>query len=93
MLKWPVTRLPLYGRGFDGAALLLCLQERIEANGMDIGPYEAYLDIRKYGSVPHSGFGLGFEVSHSGGRSRLQGQLLMAHVVIVILPCQQHVTT
>ncbi len=28
---------------------------------METGPYEAYLDMRKYGSVPHSGFGLGFE--------------------------------
>lgn len=37
------------------------LKERIEASGMPLEPYEAYLDIRKYGSVPHSGFGLGFE--------------------------------
>jgi len=37
------------------------LKARIEATGMDAGPYEQYLDIRKYGSVPHSGFGLGFE--------------------------------
>lgn len=31
------------------------LKQRIEAQGMDLAPYEAYLDIRKYGSVPHSG--------------------------------------
>eukprot|EP00122_Pirum_gemmata_P016948 Pgem_evm1s15857 len=23
--------------------------------------YESYLDLRKYGTVPHSGFGVGFE--------------------------------
>ncbi|KAL6755559.1 hypothetical protein V8C86DRAFT_207122 [Haematococcus lacustris] len=37
------------------------LMERIKDTGMDPAAYEAYLDIRKYGSVPHSGFGLGFE--------------------------------
>ncbi|CAD7698106.1 unnamed protein product, partial [Ostreobium quekettii] len=37
------------------------LKARMEQLGMDPAPYEGYLDIRKYGSVPHSGFGLGFE--------------------------------
>eukprot|EP00798_Chlamydomonas_sp_ICE-L_P002360 gene2360-8668_t len=37
------------------------LMERITELGMETTGYEAYLDIRKYGSVPHSGFGLGFE--------------------------------
>jgi asparaginyl-tRNA synthetase len=37
------------------------LHKRIDETGMDPTPYEAYLDIRKYGTVPHSGFGLGFE--------------------------------
>jgi len=28
---------------------------------MDLSAYRDYLDLRRYGSVPHSGFGLGFE--------------------------------
>jgi asparaginyl-tRNA synthetase len=37
------------------------LTKRIEEQGMPLEGYEGYLDLRKYGSVPHSGFGLGFE--------------------------------
>jgi asparaginyl-tRNA synthetase len=37
------------------------LEARIKETGMAIEPYEGYLDLRRFGGVPHSGFGLGFE--------------------------------
>ncbi len=37
------------------------LLQRITELGMNRETYEFYLDLRKYGSVTHSGFGLGFE--------------------------------
>lgn len=37
----------------------LCAE--IERRGMDKKIYDWYLDLRKFGTVPHSGFGLGFE--------------------------------
>ncbi len=37
------------------------LEARIEEAGLEKENYWWYLDSRKYGSVPHSGFGLGFE--------------------------------
>ena len=36
------------------------LLNRIKHHGLDPQDYWWYLDLRKYGSVPHSGFGLGF---------------------------------
>lgn len=37
------------------------LSEQIEKFGLSKEDYSWYLDLRKYGSVPHSGFGLGLE--------------------------------
>ena len=37
------------------------LLDRIKSNGLNPDDYAFYLDLRKYGSVPHSGFGLGLE--------------------------------
>ncbi|MCH8880458.1 MAG: asparagine--tRNA ligase, partial [Planctomycetes bacterium] len=34
---------------------------RIEEEGLAVEPFEWYLDLRRYGSVPHGGFGLGVE--------------------------------
>ncbi|OIT04455.1 PREDICTED: asparagine--tRNA ligase, cytoplasmic 1-like [Nicotiana attenuata] len=37
------------------------LRSRISNMGLPLEPYEWYLDLRRYGTVKHSGFGLGFE--------------------------------
>ena len=37
------------------------LEKRMEECGIDQKAYSWYLDLRRYGTVPHSGFGLGFE--------------------------------
>ncbi|MGB9911740.1 MAG: asparagine--tRNA ligase [Candidatus Kapaibacteriota bacterium] len=37
------------------------LLERIKEENLPVDAFQWYLDLRKYGSVPHSGFGLGIE--------------------------------
>jgi asparaginyl-tRNA synthetase len=47
-----------------GACMSVCMQVLVDAikeTGMDLEPYWWYLELRKYGTVPHAGFGLGFE--------------------------------
>lgn len=44
-------------RETDNALLI----ERLKDVGENMENYQWYLDLRKYGSVPHSGFGLGLE--------------------------------
>ena len=37
------------------------LLNRIKSLNLNPADYHWYLDLRRYGSVPHAGFGLGFE--------------------------------
>ncbi|MGR0482929.1 MAG: asparagine--tRNA ligase [Candidatus Electronema sp. V4] len=37
------------------------LEERMRAAGLDLKEYSWYLDLRRFGSASHAGFGLGFE--------------------------------
>jgi asparaginyl-tRNA synthetase len=37
------------------------LTKRIRHHDLPLEPFQWYLDLRKYGSVPHSGFGMGLE--------------------------------
>jgi asparaginyl-tRNA synthetase len=50
------------------------LERRIRELGLDKEHYEWYLDLRRYGTVPHAGFGLGFErlVNYITGMSNIR---------------------
>ncbi|MEY2545437.1 MAG: asparaginyl-tRNA synthetase [Verrucomicrobiota bacterium] len=37
------------------------LEKNLRDHKMDLDDYKWYLDLRRYGTVPHAGFGLGFE--------------------------------
>ena len=50
------------------------LDARITAMGLDLEEYWWYRDLRKYGSVPHAGFGLGFDraVNYATGMKNIR---------------------
>src|SRR4051812_41606389 len=53
---------------------LVVLDERMAASGIDKEHYGWYRDLRRYGTVPHAGFGLGFErtVAYATGLSNVR---------------------
>lgn len=56
--------VPGIGEIIGGSQREDCLEkltQRMEEMGLDTEAYEFYLDLRKYGSTRHAGFGLGFE--------------------------------
>jgi len=58
LLIWPYGEIVGGGQRIDDYEVLI---EKITESGLDPKDYAWYLDLRKYGSVPHSGFGLGLE--------------------------------
>ena len=53
-----------YGEIIGGGQRMASLEEltrRIDAHGLPQEAFEWYKDLRRYGSVPHSGFGIGVE--------------------------------
>lgn len=53
-----------YGEIIGGSQRIhdpVLLQQRFEQEGLDPQTYGWYMDLRRFGTVPHSGFGLGIE--------------------------------
>ena len=64
------------------------LVRRIEENHLPREAFEWYLDLRRYGSVPHSGFGLGLErtVSWVCGLDHLRETIPFARMIYRLTP-------
>jgi asparaginyl-tRNA synthetase len=52
---------PRIGEIIGGSQRELELRRRIAESNLDEKAYWWYLELRKFGTVPHAGFGLGFE--------------------------------
>ncbi len=66
-------------READYDKLVTTMKER----GMNLDLYSDYLDLRKYGSVPHGGFGLGFErlIMYVTGMQNIRDVILFPRTV------------
>lgn len=64
------------------------LVEAIQRHNLPLEPFGWYLDLRKYGSVPHSGFGLGIErtVSWICGLQHLRETIPFARTLYRLYP-------
>ena len=59
------------------------LLDAMKKRGMNEEDYADYLDLRRFGSVPHSGFGLGFErtIMYVTGISNIRDVILYPRTV------------
>ena len=66
-------------READPEKLLAAMQAR----NMDLASYEQYLDLRKFGTAPHGGFGLGFDrfVMYVTGMENIRDVVLFPRTV------------
>ncbi|TAL69562.1 MAG: asparagine--tRNA ligase [Bacteroidetes bacterium] len=64
------------------------LHKRIIENDLPVEAFQWYLDLRKYGSVPHSGFGLGVErtVKWITGASHIREVIPFPRMIYRIVP-------
>ena len=72
----------------EGEKNIDVLLDRINEEGLKREDYEWFLDLRKYGSVPHSGFGMGLErvVSWICGLSHIRETIPFARTMSRLNP-------
>ncbi|MGA9115659.1 MAG: asparagine--tRNA ligase [Bacteroidota bacterium] len=64
------------------------LRARLKEHGLPEAPFEWYLDLRRFGSVPHAGFGLGIErtVSWICGLDHVRETIPFARMIYRLAP-------
>lgn len=67
---------------------LTLLEARVKEHNLPLEAYQWYLDLRRYGSVPHSGFGIGLErtVSWICGLSHVRETIPFARMLTRMYP-------